>query len=272
MFEILQDFEQAAGQFSPVVLIGPAVAAVLLGLFVWLAGLRFRRVLVAVIGAVAGGICGFFMTGRNMILAALSAGVAGIIAVILEKIVIAIIAGGLAAAFSFAVLVNVCKRQPQQAIPSQSLVQNEMPNQAEHYDINQTLTIIKAYAVDFWAELKAVGSQMPAYSWVVVTALGVIFVAAGLYLWPLTSALCFAALGTLSVFAGMIALLLYKGAQPISHIGRNQSFYAAVFVAMIAFGTIMQLLFCQCPKGKPIREEQADRERLGKQSLDWRTK
>ena len=52
MLEIAQNFEQVAAEFRPVVLIGPGLAAVWVGLFVWLGGLGVRRVLLAVVGAI----------------------------------------------------------------------------------------------------------------------------------------------------------------------------------------------------------------------------
>ena len=85
MFEILQNFEQAAARFSPIVLIGPGIATVIVGLFVWLGGLGFRKVLAGVLGAVFGWICGFFISGRNIIAGAASAVVATFVATILDR-------------------------------------------------------------------------------------------------------------------------------------------------------------------------------------------
>ena len=65
MLQILQEFEQTAARFSPVVLIAPGVVAVIIGLFIWLGGLGFKKVLVVILGAVAGWLCGFFIGARN---------------------------------------------------------------------------------------------------------------------------------------------------------------------------------------------------------------
>ena len=90
MLEIAQHLEQIAVWFKPVVLIGPGLAAVLLGLFVWLGGLGFRRTLVAIVGAVSGGVCGFFIAGRNIPPAMISACIAVVIAIIFERIFITV--------------------------------------------------------------------------------------------------------------------------------------------------------------------------------------
>ena len=170
MLEIAHNFERAAANFRPVVLIALGLAAVTVGLFVWLGGLGFRKILAAVVGAVGGGIGGFFITGRNITLAMVLAAAVMIIAIILERILVT-----------------------------------------------------------------------------------------GSLFWHLISALFCAAIGAALVFVGMILLLLYKGAAPVSCINNRQSFYLGVFTAMIAFGTIEQLLFCQHPKKKPIVRKETNK-------------
>ena len=239
MLEIAQHFEQVAAGFRPIVLIGPGLAGVLVGLFVWLGGLGVRRVLLAVVGAISGGICGFFIIGRNILSAMILASIAAIIATMFEKIFITILAAGLAAVFGFAVL-------------------------ARPY--------IESSA-DFSTDIKQACLQMPMYCWAIIVALVVIFIVAGFFLWRLTSALCCATLGTLLIFAGMILLLLYKGAAPISRIYSRTPFYAAVFVAMVALGTMGQLLLCQRAEEKLTRKKETNKGKKGpgKTRLNWRT-
>ena len=70
----------------------------------------------------------------------------------------------------------------------------------------------------------------------------------------------------------MILLLSYKGAEPISYINRNLSFYGTVFTAMVAFGAIEQLLLCRFAKGKAKRAEKANKseQKSKKESSSWR--
>ncbi len=58
--------------------------------------------------------------------------------------------------------------------------------------------------------------------------------------------------------AGMILLLLYKGAMPASEIADKSSFYAAVFVVMVAFGTGEQLLLCRFRQGKVVIKKESN--------------
>ena len=62
-------------------------------------------------------------------------------------------------------------------------------------------------------------------------------------------------------------------AEPVNYIAQKQSLFAAVFAAMIVFGTIEQLLLCPRAEKKPSRKKRADKD---KQETDeprqsWRT-
>jgi len=115
--------------------------------------------------------------------------------------------------------------------------------------------------------------QIPMYSWMMVGAVVVAVILAGVYLWRFTSALCCAALGTLLVSAGMILLLLYKGTTPVSSICDRPSLYAAVFAGMTAFGTIEQLLLCPSHHKRRSAKKGAhkDKEEPEQTRNRWRT-
>ena len=225
MFEIAKNFEQAAGQFSPIILACAGVAALLLGLFVWLGGLGFRRLLLVLAGAVAGFIWGFFLVGPNIMFAVLLAGLVAAVVVLFERIFIPVVAAGLVVVFAFAFLAE------QYMAPGDSL--------------------------------KQVCMQMPAESRAIIAASGVTSIAAGFFFGRLTSAFCYAASGVVLIFAGMISILLYKGALPISSISSRPSFYAAVFAAMIVFGTVEQLLLCRYTKKKSAEKKPTNKNKEG---------
>jgi len=270
MLEIAQNFEQTATSFSPIVLIAPGLTAVIIGLFVWLGGLGLRKLLVVVVGAVGGGIFGFFVIGRNVMSAMISVGVGAVIAIIFERIFITILAAALAAAIGIAVLAGPYVGNAEGANP---INRDKILANGPAITIHESIHILKVHTVFFTNEIKQACLQMPAYNWIIIAALVTIFIMGGFYFWRLTSALCCAILGTLLVFAGMILLLLYKGAEPISSISRRTLFYAAVFIAMIAFGTIEQLLLCPRLESKAIRRKEAkkDKQRRDETTPHWRT-
>ncbi len=274
MLEIAQNFEQMTATLSPIILIAPGLVCVIVGLFVWLGGLGLRRLLVAVVGAVGGGICGFFIIGRNTMSAMISAGVAAVIAIIFEKFFITILAAALAVVLGFAILAGPYIENLQEPIQNYyPFNQEKISYRGPYISVHESIHIVKAYIVDFSDRIKQACLQMPVYNWIIIAALAAIFITGGFLLWRLTSALCCATLGTLLVFAGMILLLLYKGAEPISSISRRTLFYAAVFIAMIAFGTIEQLLLCPWLKSKAIRRKEAkkDKQRRDETTPHWRT-
>jgi hypothetical protein len=257
MVEVCQHFEQAAARFSPAILLGGGAAAVVLGLFVWLGGLGLRKVLFAVAGAVAGGISGFFITDGNFILAAAAAALGVVIAVVLGRIFIILLAGVIAAAFGFAVLAGP------DIGSADSLVQyrlGETQGAIEPLDLRESAETAKTYAVDFGAAVKQTGLELPVSRWAIIGGAIVIFLAAGLLVWRLASALCCSALGTVLIFGGMILLLLYKGAEPISAICRRGQFYLCVFAGMIAFGTVVQWLVCRRRTAKSAAQKQTAKE------------
>ena len=234
MLEIARNLERLAAGFSPTVSVALALAAVVAGLFVWLGGLGFRKLLVAIVGAAAGGVCAFFIASLNTVTALVLAVVAACLAILFEQPIITLLTAGLAAFSAFDLLATLNK-------------------------------------VSLNDGLKHAFLAMPAYSWAVIAVLAAVFIAAGFYFWRLTSALCCAAFGTLIIFAGMIVLLLNKGAEPVSYINSRSSFFAVVLIAMVAFGTIEQLLFCRQPvTGKRAKKKRG--EEPGETPQSWRNR
>jgi len=262
MLEILQNFERATPKLAPVVVILPGLAGVVVGLFIWLGGLGFKRPLLGLIGAIAGGIAGFFLVGHNVASIAAAAGIAGLIAIILDRVFIALLAAALVAAFGFMVL---ARPYLQPAYTEAGTTEPEIAHQSQPATVQQSIETVKEYAVDFAYAAKGLGSRMPVRSWAVLAAGAAVSAAAGLYLWRLVCALCCAALGTTLVFAGMILLLSYKGATPLTRMSSGSPVHAGVFLGMIAFGTVEQWLLFGRQKRQPAKakkdEPEPDQER-----------
>jgi hypothetical protein len=255
MLEIAQNFEQMAADFSPAALIGAGLVCVVAGLFIWLGGLGYSRLLALVVGAITVGVCTFFGTGQNIILTVILATVAAVIAIVLKKTFMIVLTAGLVFVLALAVFIYPHLGQSEKS----SLINSyRVENETASLSFDQTAKTVKAYAADVYSEIKRACSQMPAYNWAIIALLAVAFAAVGLFLWHLTSALCCAALGTLLIFAGMILLLLYKGAQPISAISQKETFYVTVFIAMTAAGTIEQLLLCRRAGEKSVSKKKTN--------------
>jgi hypothetical protein len=261
MLEILQDFESAIGgtvRLSPVVLVGPGLVCLIAGLFVWLGGLGFRKLLVAVAGAITGGVCGFFAIGQNIISAAFTAALAAALAMLFERIFITILTGTLAAAFAFTVLAgHYVENSP--PFPSSTQDQGaagEVSANTQTIGVRESAEKMKAYIINAGQNIKQAYLQMPVYKCAIIMVLVLICIIVGYSFWQTASALCCSALGTVLIFAGMILLLLHKGAMPVSIISGRSSFYVTVFTAMTAFGTTEQLLLCKHQKKYPAGKSQ----------------
>jgi hypothetical protein len=211
MLEIVEEFVRTVAKLGPHALIPTGIVAVLLGLFIWLGGLGFRKALAVIVGAAAGLLCALLFTGKtpsHLVLAA-AAGVA--VALIFEKIFLTLLAAallGVAAIVAFAYF----------------------------HDVGDTVS------------LKHTLSQLPPLAWIAAAGLAALCILAGFFIWRFVSALACSALGTILVFAGMILLLSYKGAAPLKHMEAKPLLYAAVFGVMVAFGAAIQLLLCPRPK------------------------
>jgi len=258
MLKILQDFESAVSgtlQLNPVVMIVPGLVCVIAGLFVWLGGLGFRKILVVVIGAITGGFCGFFAIGHNIISAVFTATVASALAMLFERIFITILTASLAAIFAFAVLAGSYLENSQQESTTSSY---GTTNQHSALSIRESAKKMKALIIDSAQKIKHACLQMPLYIWAMIAVLMLICLVVGFSLWNLASALCCSVIGTVLIFTGMILLLLNKGSMPVSIISSKSSFYAGVFAAMMVFGTTEQLLFCTQPKTSHAAKSQAN--------------
>ena len=273
MLEILQDFESAIGggvRLSPLVLVGPGLAAVIAGLFIWLGGLGFRKLLVAVAAAICGGICGFFAIGQNIISTAFAAVLAAALAMVFERIFIAILTAAVAAVFAFVVLAGPYIENSKGPDP---LSRGEISDQGTAVGVRESAEKMKAHIIEAGQRIKHAGLQMPVYNWAIIIVSGLIFIVAGFSLWRLASALCCSVLGTVLIFAGMILLLLHKGAVPVSIICSKSSYYATTFIAMIAFGMIEQLLLCKRKKSRSAgkRQMHKNQQEPDQKKKSWRT-
>ncbi len=270
MLEATQHFEEVAVRFNNAVLVSLGLTAFLLGLFIWLGGLGLKKTLLALVGAVAGGVCAFLASGHNLVPTIIAAAAAAAIAVIFERVFITILAAALVAGFA---IIGLTRAYPAKAERAAPINRYEIQNQAEPYTARQTVRILGAYLHDIATDIKSACLQMPAFNRLIVAALVAVPIALAFFFSPLTSAFCCAALGTISIFAGMILLLLYKGSAPLGSIYHRVPFYTVVFLAMTAFGTAEQLVFCQRTNKKQAAKKQTAKPKQEHEltkKLNWR--
>ena len=254
MLEIFQNFEQMTGRFAPLVMIVSGVVFLLLGLCIWLSGLALRKILISIAGLAAGIVVGLFIVGRNIFSASLSGALAALIALIFEKVLAVLLAAALASAIAFAVL-----SEPYFEKAEITEVQSEISEQTTTAGLDETLKELKKFGLDAGEKIKRAGTKIPIHIWTIIAAPGVIFLICGALLWRWNTALFFSVTGTAVICLGIILLLSYKGAEPVSHIRSMPFISVAVFLAVAGFGTIVQLLLCKGLKKEKITKIKPDK-------------
>ena len=254
MLEILQNFESTVGEAArlrPLVVVGSGAAAVAVGLCVWLGGLSLRKLLVGIAGAIIGAALGFILLGGDLLRVAGPAVAATVIARVFEKVFVTVMAAALAASIGFAVLAG-----PELSSGLSDGGQSHSLSDGSDKSDRRGLWHSDA---DVAGTIKRAARLMPPQKLAIIALLAVIFLVGGLVLWRPTAALCFSVIGTILIFAGMILLLVYKGAAPVGLISSRPVTYAGVFAAMALFGTLEQLLLCRVGKKQTARPEKPKR-------------
>jgi hypothetical protein len=256
MLEFLQYLERIAPRLEPALLIMPGLFCVLVGLFVWLAGLRYAKLIAASIGVLAGGICGLFLIGRKLMPDIFLAVFAGFIAMFLHKFVFVFLAALIAFAGVTFLLADV-------HIEKHSELILYINGSGTATISTSEAAVILSRAIDYLMErMKALYARFSLLHWSAAVGGGLLAAVLTVYFGSVAGALCCATLGTSLNFAGMVLLLLYKGAEPVSRIGHRNLFFAVVFAVMIGIGTFVQLIFClprrrksiQGPKSEPQQD------------------
>jgi hypothetical protein len=124
-------------------------------------------------------------------------------------------------------------------------IQTEPETQDATVNSDESTDQLDAVLFDLGGRVKSACSEVPVYKWVILVLLALIFLGLGFVFRRLAGATCFSVLGTLLIAAGMIVLLLYKGAAPLSWISNRPLMYVGIFAGMAVFGAIEQLLFCR---------------------------
>jgi hypothetical protein len=126
--------------------------------------------------------------------------------------------------------------------------------------IEESLEAAKAQLVFFGEKIKQAVSGVSARALMISAIAGLAMVIVGFFMPQFISALTCAALGTGVIFVGMILLLLYKGAQPITHVYGKANIYSTVVLAMVVFGSAVQLLLCSARDRKLAIKKRSDGE------------
>ena len=244
MLEILKNFEQVAGRLSLAVVVVPPVVMTAVGLVIWLGGLGFRRLSLALAGAILGGIFAYGTGIQNPPVAVMSILAAAFVAVILPRLFTAILLATLLSAVLFVVL----------AWPLLATASFRNTSEPQSFSTRDSLDLVRAYGEDLTDNIKRAAAKLGLAKWLVVAVIGSVLFALGLLFRQAAGALSCSFLGTVLIWTGLVTLLMYKGSMPVQRIQNNALAYSLAAVGMVAFGTLEQYLLCR----------RADRKRTAK--------
>ena len=190
---------------QPSLLLILAAVTIAAGLFVWLGGLGFKKIMFVVAGVFFGAFCTLFSSDTNLFLAAAIIGICAMLALTLQETFLVLIASALAAVIGYSILIRPYFR------PSGNI-----------------LAVIRQLTIG-----------VPYYNWPILLALTAVPFAA--VSWQGASALFSSAAGTTLILAGTIMALLNFGYPAVGYMTTRQDIYIEIFVAATILGTIAQL-------------------------------
>jgi hypothetical protein len=256
MSEFLKQFQNAAFVLSPMVLAGAGFVLVWLGLFLWLGGLRWLKVLAGFAAAAAGYAVALHFAGQQVVILIVAAVIAGLIGIFLEKIVGVIVAAALAA-----LIANVLLALP---TLSEAKTWNDIPRTPNYSSdapsVTESLTTLETYGrylVDKGIQIVQ-GLGNVGYTAGAITALAILGI--GFAIPRGICALMCAILGTVAIAIGLLLLLWYKGSKPVDYILESQGMLWIIALAMVGFGTLIDLALCP---GRPKKKSAPDDKKTG---------
>ena len=208
MIEFLRIFEHRVTGLPSHLLLAMAMVAIAAGLFAWLGGLGYRKVMFAIIGACCGAACTIFADSSNLPLTAAMAGAGVLLGLRFQDSFLALMASIFAAVYGFSILIRPYYN------PSSELI-----------------VMIRQLTID-----------VPYYNWPILLALSVVPLGASAAFWQGTSAVLCSAAGAALLLTGVILLLVRSGFAAVGHISTKRDIYLEIFIAVTVVGAIVQLL------------------------------
>ena len=272
-------------QLSGPTLVVPGLIAVVLGLFLWLGGTRYSAIVIGLLGAAVGAASGVLISSWFDVSMASSVLIGAVLlaiaAVLLQQAVITLLAIVIFALIcamvytGFAVENHTAdqtaegsEQQPGIALPQLPDIAplTKLPGSDDgsaDTDPSQLSTIGDARTVaieklkDAWQTIKASASANRGFLvlWTIVGAAVGLFLA--FVLKKLMMALCCSIVGSAAVLSGILTLLLAKGTEVLSSLSDRPRVLPAIFIAMVVFGWLTQLLLVGSRKspGKSDKEQ-----------------
>lgn len=270
MYELLLRTETVLIGLQPPVLLGIGAVALVVGLVFWLGGTRYSTIIMALLGAVLGAVAGLIASGRFHVQPWLStligAVVVAVLAILLKKVLILVVAVLILSAFSGAGYVSVLLDTTAPSPPAETTAQQigvyqpflRMAPEARQDYVkrisNQSPTFedrVKALFDDTWAAIRP--HRMTALIAVVAGA-----VVALVLVWLIAKIiipLAYSIVGVAAIFLGLQAALLAVSIPVVSELNPRPWLLPAIFLVLVIIGWMWQLFF-----SRPVKVQQEPEE------------
>jgi hypothetical protein len=262
MLEAFQYIERITVYFAPEVLIVSGLVCMVIGLYLWLGGLRLSRLAAGFLGLLAGCLWAFFLTGRQTAAFVSMAIVVGLFAMFFDKAALVISGAGTAVMISLIIFAGPSLSKSEWQDYPESTISSEGARAEKGITlIEESIESAKTQLAFFAEKIGQAISRVPAKAFVISAVVGFAVAILGYFAPQFIAALTCSVFGTGIIFTGMILLLLYKGAQPITHIYGKANVYNTVVLAMAVFGSAVQLLLCSARDRKLAIKRRGDGEK-----------
>jgi hypothetical protein len=130
--------------------------------------------------------------------------------------------------------------------------------QQERLSVEDSVRVIKTLICFLGDKIRSTVKNIGGTGIGVMSGAGLVIVLAGYFLPRVIAAATSATLGTLFISVGMVILLLYKTAKPLSIVYARPNFYVIIAGVMIVFGTASTLLLCTHKRHKADNKEEKE--------------
>lgn len=249
MDEYAAQLQEGVQRMLPILLLGPGIALVIAGLFLWLGGLRFLKAVAAVTAGVAALIVTWLLSGGQIMIIVLCPVVMAGLGMFMNRAVVVLLGASIVASV---VLIGPSvapldfDRQPEQVQPAQQ----------ETLGLFDSVARMQEIARQVKREIREMIASIPPGRKTVAVIAAMAFAAFGAISWRLACAATCSTIGTVEIFAGMLVLLLFKGRQALQQAADQWLILAAAAIGMILLGTSLQLWLCPAKRKKSDLKEE----------------
>ncbi|MCK5175088.1 MAG: hypothetical protein KAR47_16965 [Planctomycetes bacterium] len=239
MLEVLYNFERLGGQLSGRFLVAGGIFCLVVGLGVWLGGLRWSAIVAGIIAAAAGAACAMTATSQQAVAIASMTVVAGGFGMFFDKKTLALAAAVLTVAIVLISLAGPLSDDETEPVYAEIPI---APPPGQRLNVRESVEVVGDHALLLSKIIVRTARNASTATLAISAAASAVVLVTGLLFSRLVAALTCSLAGLVLILTAMTLLLMYKGAQPITFVRERVPLYHIAMLAILAFGTVAQLL------------------------------